>query len=101
MPVMGSDFSRASALNWGLWRERGIVRMSARHSIRWAFRIARKASKDRLEWPIVKTVSGIASQDTPAGSGTHRKMKKGDKSKSLSPFILVLVPRALFQKRAP
>jgi len=46
-----------------------------------------------LEWPTVKTVIGIVSQDTPARGGSERKMKKGDKVKSLSPFILTLVPR--------
>src|SRR2546428_71266 len=93
MPAIGSDFSRASALNCGLWRERGIVRTSARHSTPWAFRIARKASSDRLECPTVRTVSGMVFQDNPAGRMLDPRMKKGDKVKPSSPFILTLAPR--------
>src|SRR5438034_917873 len=92
MPAIGSDFSRASALNSGLWRERGIVRTSARHSTPWAFRIARKASSDRLECPTVRTVSGMVFQDNPAGRMLDPRMKKGDKVKPSSPFILTLAP---------
>src|SRR5437899_6808535 len=93
MPAIGSDLSRASALNCWLWRERGIVRTSARHSTPWAFRIARKASSDRLECPTVRTVSGMVFQDNPAGRVLDPRMKKGDKVKPSSPFILTLAPR--------
>src|SRR6266852_1478173 len=93
MPAIGSALSRASALNCGLWRERGIVRTSARHSTPWAFRIARKASSDRLECPTVRTVSGMVFQDNPAGRVLDPRMKKGDKVKPSSPFILTLAPR--------
>jgi len=55
--------------------------------------MARKASSDRLECPTVRMVSGIAFQDNPAGSGCDPEMKKGDKVKPLSPFILILAPR--------
>src|SRR6267142_5184708 len=93
MPAIDRDFCSVSALNCGLWRERGIVRTSARHSTPWAFRMATKASSDRLECPTVRIVSGIAFQDNPAGSGCDPEMKKGDKVKPLSPFILILAPR--------
>jgi len=45
-------------------------------------------------------VSGIAFQDNPAGSGCDPEMKKGDKVKPLSPFILILAPRPSEATRA-
>src|SRR6266508_3998159 len=84
MPRCGSDFPRDSALNWGLWRERGTVLTSARHSTRWASRIARNASSDRLECPTVKTVSGMPLQDTAVGGGSDNE--KGGRGEHLIPL---------------
>src|SRR2546427_10736758 len=101
MPAIGSDLSRASALNCGLWRERGIVRTSARHSTPWAFRLARKASSDRLECPTVRTVSGMVFQDNPAGRMLDPPNEKGGQGETLIPLHLDSGAASRFWRYAP
>src|SRR6266571_1425623 len=87
MPDSGSVFSSASALNCGLWRERGTVRTSARHSMPCARRMPSRASSVRLECPTVYTVTGMAPFRIPQPENRWRaQTTKGDKDGVLIPL---------------
>src|SRR5262245_21383274 len=57
MPRPLSDFSSVPDSNCGLWRERGMVRISSRVSAPFSSRRSRNSPIGRVEWPIVR-ISG-------------------------------------------
>src|SRR5215469_5709193 len=61
IPARRSLPARLSRLNWGLCRERGIVRTSASCSTPWASRSSRSSFSDRVQCPIVRTIVGHAA----------------------------------------
>jgi hypothetical protein len=57
--ALASESASTSSLNWGLARDLGILRMSARKPMSAALSKAMSASMLRFEWPIVKKGSFI------------------------------------------
>jgi len=53
MPAARRDFGNTSALNCGLWRERGMVRISMTCLTPCASSRRMNSSMGRFEWPIV------------------------------------------------
>src|SRR5687768_10213927 len=58
MPAAASAAGNVSLLNWGLWRERGMVRTSMSRVTAWASSSAIKSASVRVECPTVNTSKG-------------------------------------------
>src|SRR6266436_3059782 len=53
MPARARSSGSRSRLNWGLWRERGMVRTSVSRPMPWEVSSSISSSTRRVPWPIV------------------------------------------------